>query len=145
MMIYDDIFSWEGWGGKLRLASGSCRLRIHDLTKDQETDALILRPKIVIVSDLPDQAMSVRSCAGHIATIVVDRFRINPQRMLWVEYYPASHYGRTGNIHHIPDRFDVVEFEWHGHRAIRPKWRVLKPPILDVIKGLVKEKDAPKS
>ena len=33
MLIYDDIYSWEGWGGKLRLASGKCRLRIFDLKK----------------------------------------------------------------------------------------------------------------
>ena len=33
MLIYDDIFAWEGWGGELRLASGECRLRIIDLKK----------------------------------------------------------------------------------------------------------------
>ena len=36
MLIYDDIYSWEGWGGMLRLASGKCRLRIFDLKKGNE-------------------------------------------------------------------------------------------------------------
>ena len=31
MIVYDDIFEWEGWGGRLKLANGRCRLRIYDL------------------------------------------------------------------------------------------------------------------
>jgi hypothetical protein len=66
MMIYDDIFSWEGWGGQLREAA----------------------------------------------------------------------YGEN-NEHIIPEKYDVVDFTWHEGRAIEPKWRTLKPPLLDVIKEMV--------
>ena len=59
MMIYDDIFSWEGWGGRLRLASGECRLRIFDLQKKKAGGLAYLRPIIVLVSDVPESRMPV--------------------------------------------------------------------------------------
>ncbi|MEE9536795.1 MAG: hypothetical protein V3V51_05065, partial [Desulfobacterales bacterium] len=61
MTIYDDIFSWEGWGGQLRLASGKCRLRIYDLEQEKAGSLSHLRPIIVVVSDIPESRMSVRS------------------------------------------------------------------------------------
>ncbi len=139
MLIYDDIYHWKGWGGKLSLASGSCRLRIFDQKKGESKDLVLMRPVIVIVSDVPGNDMSVRSCAGHIATTVIKDFGINPQRMLWVEYYPESDYGREV-VRTVPEKYDSVEFTWKGDRAIEPKWRPLKPPILDeVISLLIKE------
>jgi len=34
MLIYDGVYAWKGFGGMLKLASGQCRLRIYDLTRD---------------------------------------------------------------------------------------------------------------
>jgi len=31
----------------------------------------------------------------------------------------------------------VVEFSWLSEKAIEPRWRTLKPPLLDAIKALV--------
>ena len=137
MLIYDNIYHWKGWGGKLGLASGSCRLRIFDQKKGELKDLVLMRPVIVIVSDVPGNDMSVRSCAGHIATTVTKDFGINPQRMLWVEYYPASEYGRE-QVHTVPEKYDSVEFTWKSDMAIFPKWRTLKSPMLDEVKSLVK-------
>lgn len=136
MMIYDDNFSWEGWGGELRLASGECRLRIFDLQKEKDDGPAYLRPMIVIVSDIPESQMSVRSCTGHIATNVARQFKIEPDRMLYIEYYPETAYGEH-NEHIIPEKYDVVDFTWHEGRAIEPTWRPLKSPMLDVIKQIV--------
>ena len=136
MMIYDDIFSWEGWGGQLRLASGECRLRIFDLQKKKTGGPAYLRPIIVLVSDVPESRMSVRSCTGHIATNVTRMFKIEPERMLFIEYYAETAYGEN-NEHIIPEKYDVVDFTWHEGRAIEPRWRALKPPLLDVIKEMV--------
>jgi hypothetical protein len=136
MLVYDDIYSWEGWGGTLRLASGKCRLRIFDL-KDKNTSGLAhLRSMIVIASDVPDSRMSVRSCCGHIATSVTKEFNINPHRMMFIEYYPQSEYGENRE-YLIEEKYDLVEFTWLDEGAIEPKWRTLKPPLLDAIKGLV--------
>lgn len=136
MLIHDDLYHWEGWGGRLRLASGNCRLRIFDLKEGNQKGLAHLRPMIVVVSDVPDSRMSVRSCTGHIATCVAREFNIQPHRMLFIEYYPETVYGEHQE-HVIPEKYDLVNFTWHADRAIEPKWRTLKPPLLNVIKALV--------
>ena len=137
MLIYDDIFCWDGWGGRLRLASGKCKLRIYDQSKNKTGDSVPLHPIVVITTDIEDGGMSIRSCSGHIATLVTQRFGIDPKRMLWVEYYAASAYG-IDNVHKIPERFDMVEFTWHDGKAIEPKWRPLNPGMLETIQKMVK-------
>ncbi len=137
MLLYDDIFSWDGWGGKLRLASGKCRMRIHDL-RQSERDPELLKPFVVITSDIEGEKMSIRSCSGHIATLVTKKFNIDPRRMLWVEYYPASRYG-IEKVHNIPERFDVIDFTWYEGRAIEPKWRAMNPRMVNTIKDFVSD------
>lgn len=136
MLIYDDIYSWEGFGGILRLASGKCRLRIYDLKQGDRQRLAHIRPIIVIASDVVDSPMSVRSCCGHIATGVVEEFHIKPDRMMFIEHYPRTVYGEKQD-HEIAEKFDVVDFTWHEGKAIQPKWRPLKPPMLDLVRKLV--------
>jgi hypothetical protein len=136
MLIHDDIFSWSGWGGRLKLGSGRCRLRIYDLKEGDKKGLMHLRSIIVVISDVPGSNMSVKSCTSHIATLVAKEFNIDPHRMLWIEYYPENRYG-ADEIKVIPERFDAVEFTWHEDNAIQPKWRALKTPLLDEIKKLV--------
>jgi len=136
VLIYDDIYSWEGFGGILRLASGKCRLQIFDLQKGNQEGLAHLRPIIVIASDVADSRMSVRSCCGHIATGITRKFNIKPDRMMFIEYYPRTVYGEQQD-HVIPEKYDLVGFSWHEDQAIQPKWRTLKPPMLDVVKELV--------
>ena len=140
-MVFDDIFSWEGWGGQLRLASGKCRLRIYDLQKQKAGGPDYLRP--TIVSDTPESPMSVRSCTGHIATNVARQFKIDPERMLYIEYYPETTYGEQDE-HTIPEKYDVVDFTWHEGRAIEPRWRALKAPLLEMVKEMVEASDTTK-
>ena len=136
MLIYDDIYSWEGFGGIMRLASGKCRLQIFDLKQGDKKGLAHLRPIIIIASDVADSQMSVRSCCGHIATGVARDYNIKPDRMMFIEYYPQTVYGEQQD-HVIAEKYDVVDFNWHEDKAIQPKWRTLKSPMLDVIKGLV--------
>jgi hypothetical protein len=136
MLIYDDIYSWEGWGGPLRLASGKCRLRIFDLEKGGKKELTHLRPIIVVVSDVAESRMSVRSCCGHIATSVAREFNIKPHRMMFIEYYPQTVYGEHRD-RLIPEKYDLVDFNWQVDKAIEPRWRTLKPPLLDVVKALL--------
>ena len=138
MIIYDDIFSWEGFGGKLRIGSGKCRLRIFDLKKDAAKELDYIRPIITVVSEISESNISIKSCSGHIATNVTKEFNIDPSRMLYVEYYPAVMYGEK-NEKMIPERYDAIEFTWHGEKAIKPKWRTLKPPLVDLIKKLMED------
>jgi hypothetical protein len=136
MRIFDDIFSWEGWGGKLRLANGHCRMKIFDLTRSKKEDFSVLRPIIVVITDDPESPMSIKSCTSHIATLVTERFKINPQRMMFIEYYPQVLYGKHKE-HAIDEKFELVEFTWHEKKAIGPKWRALQPPLVDLVKKLI--------
>ena len=136
MLIHNDIFEWSGWGGRLSLASGKCRLRIYDLKETGTKSPSHLHTTIIIITDVPGGTMSVKSCSSHIATQVVKKFNLKPQRTLWIEYYPESKYG-VDSEHVIPERFEAVEFTWHAESAINPQWRELKPPLLDEIKKLI--------
>ena len=141
MLIHDDIFVWEGFGGMLDLAAGRCRLRIIDLARGGQKKVAHLKPMVVVVSDLssetvPLKEISVRSCASHIATRVTAYFNIEPHRMVYVEYYPASTYGNQ-NQHHIPAKYDVVEFVWHDDKALHPKWRSLEDPLAGILAELI--------
>jgi hypothetical protein len=138
MLIHDEIFTWEGWGGKLKLGSGKCRLRIYDLRKGKAASLAHLRPMIVVVSDVADSPMSIRSCSGHIATTVTRRFGLDPARMIFIEYYQPKSYGENDE-HLIPERFEIVEFSWHEDKAFNPKYRPLNPPLKDTILPLLRE------
>lgn len=145
MMIHNDIYVWKGFGGLLELAAGQCRLRIFDLSRDktpQRDKVMPMKSIVVVVSDLPGhdthmKAVSVRSCTSHIATCVVRDFNIQPQRMLYVEYYPESTYGDQ-NQHRIPARLDGVDFQWHDRKALHPQWRPLQPPLFDEVMALLR-------
>ena len=148
MLIHDDVYAWKGFGGLLELAAGQCRLRIFDLgrtamPRQVQEKVMPIKSIVVVVSDLPGhhthmKNVSVRSCTSHIATCVVRDFNIQPQRMLYAEYYPASTYGDR-NQHHIPARLDGVDFQWHGHKALHPKWRALQPPLFDEVMALIRQ------
>jgi hypothetical protein len=136
MLIHDGTYAWEGFGGKLKLASGRCRLRLYDLSREPSVGMAHLRPFIAIVSDLPESRMSVRSCAGHVATSVARDFQIDPLRMLYIEYYPESVYGEHGE-RAIPEKYEAVDFNWTKGGAIQPRWRTLQPPLLDAIRRMI--------
>jgi hypothetical protein len=136
MLVHDDIYSWEGFGGRLRLASGKCRLRIYDLTKEASRGTTPLRPIVVVVSDVPESRMSVRSCVGHVATQVSLDFHIDAHRMMFIEYYPESRYGERGE-RVVPEKLEAVDFNWTEAGAIQPRWRTLNPPLRDAIKLLM--------
>ncbi len=143
MLIYDDLYKWDGWGGMFKLGSGRCRLRIFDLKKKGGKSPVPLKPFIIIVTDIPfakraPNQMTIKSCASHIATKVVREFKINPTRMVWIEYYPED-----------PDNyklkyknrefFEEVEFTWHGDYALQPGWKPLNPAMEKLVKSLLEE------
>lgn len=122
----------------MRLASGKCRMRIFNLKKSNEKGLDYIRPIIVVVSDTAGSKMSIKTCSGHIATKITGEFEIDPSRMLYVEYYPAIIYGEKDEKL-IPERYDAIEFTWHEDKAIKPKWRTLKSPLVDLIKRLMED------
>jgi hypothetical protein len=138
MIVYDDIYTWEGWGGELRLGSGKCRLRIFDLNRGSSERLAHLKSVVVVVEDVLKGDVSVKGCAPHVATVVTTEFGIDPNRMIWVEYYPESRYGAQ-DAKVIPEKYETVKFDWHDGKAINPKWSELKPPMDDIVKKLIKK------
>lgn len=141
MLIHDEIYSWEGFGGLLDLASGRCRLRIFDLSKGTDRNVMQIKPLVVVVSDLPGhdttlKKVSVRSCTSHIATCVARDFNIDPARMVYLEYQPATTYGDSDQ-RQILAKFDVVDFQWHDDKAMHPQWRELTSPLLETVTDLI--------
>jgi hypothetical protein len=142
MKRYEGVYHWNGWGGKLRLASGSCMLWIFDFANEKKDNLMFLKPILAITRDVPKKSpsfgeMSIRSCAGHIATSAVREFGIDPQRMLWVEHYPQTRYG-SGDERLIEEAFFLTDFEWSEGRALNPERRRASPGIADQIRGLLK-------
>ena len=138
MRVYDGTYRWRGWGGPLALGSGRCRLSIFDLRKGGGAGGPAhLRPFVVVVSDFPDSVISVRSCAGHVATSVAREFGIPPNRMIFVEYYPEITYGRK-NEFRLSEKLDMVVFEWIENRAIRPKWREMPASLEALVRDLIR-------
>lgn len=136
MMIYDDIYHWEGLSKTFGLAVGKIRLRIFNLEDEAADKVVHLRPIIVVVSDVPGESLTVKGWAGPLAGFIAKEFAINRHRMLWIEYYPAVSYGlRTAK--YIPETFEVVEFAWRDGTAVHPQWRPLKPPLLEIVRELV--------
>ena len=106
--------------------------RLHAEPKD-----VALREKfLVVAADVSGSKMSIRSCASHIATKAVEDFDIDPTRMLWIEYYPGTTYGMK-NENRMPETYELVEFTWVENKAIKPKWRPVKPPLLDSVKASI--------
>lgn len=136
MIVYNDLYSWEGMGRRFGLAVGKIRLRIFDLNENVDDDVLYLRPIVVVVSDVPGERISVKGWAGPLASYIVNDFNINHHRMMWVEYYPAVQYGKR-KIKYIQEKFEIVDFSWEAGRAVQPRWRDLASPALDKIRELV--------
>ena len=120
-IIYNDIFQWDGHGGKFKLASGNCNLLILDLRVSE--NVIHFKPYIIIAWDTlakahekAAQKLTIRSCTSHIATQITEKFNINPKQMLFVEYNPPSTYGQQ-NEKVIKERFDSIECSWKDGKA----------------------------
>ena len=120
----------------MRLGHGKCRLCIFDLRQAGGLSIVHLRPYLVVAADIDDSPTNIRNYGGHIATGVVEKFGIHPNRMVWVEHYPEQRFGPKKEKR-IPERFDETEFKWMGKKAIQPKWKPLKDPLLSQLKKLI--------
>ncbi|MFZ7125010.1 MAG: hypothetical protein ACOWWM_02505 [Desulfobacterales bacterium] len=143
MILYNGIYRWEGWGGVLKLASGRCRMWIFDLNRMRHKDDTVihLRPFLVVVADLPKEGMSkrevtIRSACGHIATRIIEAYGVDPGKLLFVEYFPETEYGKKP-AKVIPAVLDAVDFTWKNRLALEPRRRPLASPLREKVLELV--------
>lgn len=72
-----------------------CRLRIY--VHNQQT--------VVLLTELPDNpGMSVTNWAAELATDIATRYKLDPNKTIWIEHYPAGA-ERSAT-------FDQVRFAW---------------------------------
>jgi hypothetical protein len=136
MLVYEGIYRWEGSaaGCGSRAAAAGCGSTTSPGGHRRRWP--FLRPILVLVADVPESPLSVRSCAGHLATSIARDFAIAPSRMLYVEHVPESRYGREGE-HVIPEEFVAVDFTWTEGGAMHPRWRTLQGPLLEAVRDLL--------
>jgi len=76
---------------------------------------------LVICTELPENpGTSVTNFAEQLATLVVQQFDIAPDKLVWIEHYPAS-------ASHGPNPdWDWVDFEFDGICFRHPEWRPVR-------------------
>jgi hypothetical protein len=137
--IFNDIFTWDGWGGLIRLAAGRCHLWLFDLRKvsGRPEGMIFMQPFVGVIQEIdPGNPVSLRSVTSHVATMVVRRFNIDPRRLLWVEYVPERIYGGQAR-RTVPEKLDQVELNWVEGKAMIPGWRPLDEPLRTLVKGVI--------
>ena len=89
---------------------------------------------LVVVTELDDNpGMSVTNAAEHLASQFCARKGISPNRLLWIEHYPAKGEGRRT----IRESWDFVSFGWDWSRGVfgEPEWRPTDRRRVDALKA----------
>ncbi len=72
----DEIFHWKGFWN----CDSSCRMEIFSSSENS----------VVVATDLGNEGTSITNDAEKLIKLVCDRYQLNPQKTIWIEYYPAS-------------------------------------------------------
>ena len=88
---------------------------------------------LVIVTELDDNpGVSVTNFAEHLATQVCRDFKVDPMKLVWVEYYPEV--GKRPYL--FPAHWDTATFEFNipGGHIRRPVWARVPEPQLQALR-----------
>ena len=97
-----------------------CHLRI--LQTDQGT--------LVIATELASNpGKSITNAAETIATDVVKRWQLDPNKTRFIEHYTSESY-EGEDKEKFKEDYKEVRFTWSGQQADDPKWRKLSPKEL---------------
>ncbi len=105
--MIDLIYNYKGFHG----CESKCRIRIFK-TADKD---------IVVASELRDNpGTSITHFAEYLATRIIFEYDIIPERLIWIENYPA----RTFSGDKIErETYDFIEFKWDGENFSKPEWK----------------------
>jgi hypothetical protein len=92
---------------------------------------ILINQNILVASDR-GIGVSVTNACETIATEAVRRFGLDPERLVFIEHYPAD---GADSRHGQPERCASVTFLWHDQRAHRPRWRHLTVAQAEVLLG----------
>lgn len=80
-----------------------CRCRIRIINTPGKDVIIATEPK-------DGRGDSVARCAPQMATRIAHEFRIDPERLVWIEHHPK----KTVNDSIEEERFDLVRLSWNG-------------------------------
>ncbi len=84
---------------------------------------------VVIATDLYDHnpGSSVTSWAKELATELIQKFKIDPQKLVFIEHLPD----RKSNLEFLQETFHLVSFEWSGDKFINSSWAKISKEEVD--------------
>lgn len=129
--LYNDMFEYQAVG------PSRCLLQIW---QGREGSTLIL----VTQRSLSDGA-SITNAAEIIASLVVQRFGLDPQRCVFIEHYPRELLVHSHSpLERREGRHKYVTFTWDGGIASSPQWKPWTKIELQALQLMV-EGSAPNS
>ena len=88
-----------------------------------DLDIFMIGDRVVVVAtereEDPDSGMSISNGADTIATIVMQKYGLNPEAITWIEHYPEK---KMGPIYRMGETYDLVRFRFKGNRFVSPSW-----------------------
>ena len=79
---------------------------------------------VIVCTELSsNKGASITNEAEKVATEVVSRLQLDPERLIWIE-----HYDWPGT-----ETWDSCEFEWGQHVALNAKWFPISEPDFDAL------------
>jgi hypothetical protein len=68
--------------------------------------------------------MSISNGASIIATIIMQKYRLRPMNIFWIEHYPEKQLGGR-NVYRMGEIYHRVFFNFQGNRLVAPRWESL--------------------
>lgn len=88
-----------------------------------DLDIFMMGDRAVVVAtereEDPASGISVSNGADTIATIVMQKYDLDPDAITWIEHYPEK---RMGSIYRMGETYDLVRFRFKGNRFVSPSW-----------------------
>jgi len=82
---------------------------------------------LVVATEREDDAgsgMSISNGAAILATIVMQKYRLGPGDIFWIEHYPEKQMGGQ-RIYRMAEIYHRVTFDFKGNQLTSPKWEPL--------------------
>ncbi|HSM73116.1 MAG TPA: hypothetical protein VK852_00675 [Desulfobacterales bacterium] len=93
-----------------------------------DLDLFLFGPKALVIATEregdPEAGISVASGAEILATIVVQKFALDPAALTWIEHYPERAMGRP-RVYRLGESYQRVTFRSDGLRLTTPCWEAV--------------------
>ncbi|MDX2244719.1 MAG: hypothetical protein NW224_28935 [Leptolyngbyaceae cyanobacterium bins.302] len=121
MKTVDQLYSCHVPGQVFGIWNIQCRVRIYYPHPEVQT--------VVITNIMLTSGWFVPCKAESLATLIVEKFDLNPDLVVWVE-----HYSRGFKKPSCPD-FSEITFDWCAGKASNPEWTEISEEMAQLLVG----------